>query len=185
MSKETETPVQAINEKETEVICRRGRLINVGNYENEYIEWTVRSTAYPSMRDAVYAELRRIVKEKLDEDEKLIREEYARKRAATQQTTTMLATSSQTAPATGDPYAGVEVGWKWSEKDPNFFYIRVSDKLTPPARELYQKLQEIKKIQRNGKPTLRVGDVKYQLSVTTVDGKFVPRGTEYLQRRVG
>jgi hypothetical protein len=70
-------------------------------------------------------------------------------------------------PTTGDPYDSLL--WRQSKNDPNLAMIRVSEKLPPPGRELYQKLKAA------DKGTLRIADRCYKLWLT-------PDGAEFLQK---
>jgi hypothetical protein len=83
-------------------------------------------------------------------------------------------TPQQASTGTGDPYSTLP--WKQSAKDSRLSTIRVSEKLSPQACELHQRLKAA------DKHYIRLGNITYHLSVTTKDYEYVARGTEYLQR---
>jgi hypothetical protein len=71
-------------------------------------------------------------------------------------------------PETPDPYAD-SLPWRQSKNDANLAMIRVTEKLPPPGRELYQKLTAA------DKRTLRIVDRCYKLWVTNDGAEFLQR----------
>jgi hypothetical protein len=113
--------------------------------------------------DAVQA-----VKRELESLRRVLEEEKRDTIAGTKPTSTQK-------PETPDPYDSLP--WHPSRKDRNLSMIRVDEKLSPPGKELYQKLRA------EDTRTLRIGDRCYKLWLTADGAEFLQKWSRPLGGR--
>jgi hypothetical protein len=129
------------------------------------------STTVQILTPALVAKERKSLRGVLEEEK---RDTIARTEPTSPQSAPASAPSQNTQkPEPADPYASLP--WRPSKNDANLSMIRVNDKLTPLARELYQKLEAA------DKKALRIGDATYKRWVTGDGAEFLqkwakPRG---------
>jgi hypothetical protein len=110
-----------------------------------------------------------------EKNTKIAKAQSTRTPTPTKPFTTQQAPSTAPPPPRGDD-TYFNLPWKQSQNKPNLGTMRVSDKLPPLGRELYEKLKQ------SEKKRVTISGTTYRLSVTQRDSEFVPKGTEYLQR---